>query len=419
MKMKRIDVAQADQLGVCTIASLMGVLTPKNLIQEFLSMTRIVMQNTLATLTLQDETNIWQHAESGFKGYHLNHQLNLSPYFISDIQGNVIDVAHKHYPLLIKDLHEHGFKHEQLIAFDLKNSEQPSSYGQLILFDDSTQVLNTPERIKLIEVLVDSFIRNIELRLEFNALDNKYQQQCRLNQSKTKFFQIIAHDLRAPFHGLLGFSEILVKERDNLDANNIQEMTEYLYDTAQSTYNLLENLLNWAMSEGGNLVFQPVDFSLNQSSKVVYKVLNAIAQKKNIKLIEDIADELRVYADQNMVTSVIQNLVSNALKFTPVDGTGKVYISAEQKNETIEISVRDTGLGMSESQILSISQPDVKMSLRGTLGEKGTGLGLVLCKRFIDLNRGELIVSSKEGVGTTVKVILPIAQTRSRRLLKS
>ena len=140
--------------------------------------------------------------------------------------------------------------------------------------------------------------------------------------------------------------------------------------------------------------------------------------KKNIQLRNEVPEGLKIYADINMVTSVIQNLVSNALKFTPIDGTGKVYIHAKKNDKTVEILVQDTGVGMTEAQILSISQPDIKVSFRGTSGEKGTGLGLVLCKRFIDLNRGQLIVSSKQGEGTTVKVILPIARATPHRILK-
>ena len=417
MKLRLIDIAQADQLAAGNISLLMGVLTPKNLIQEFLSMTRAILKSKTAALIMQNEPYLWHESVQGFKAYPINQALESDAYFPQEIEGNKMDMQLIDYQAMIRDLREQGLSYEQLTAFDLKTVDQ-SSYGQLIIFDGDEQALHCPEKLELIGRLVKGFVQNIELHLEFDELKQKYEKQRILSESKTKFFQIIAHDLRAPFHGLLGFSEILAKERHNLDDASIQDMTEYLYDTAQSTYNLLENLLNWAMAEGGHLVFQPKNFYLKQSSTVVYDVLNAIAQKKNIELIENVAEDLKVYADQNMVTSVIQNLVSNALKFTPKDGTGKVYIHAEKKEKTVEILVQDTGVGMTEAQILSISQPDIKVSFRGTSGEKGTGLGLVLCKRFIDLNRGQLIVSSKQGAGTTVKVILPIARATPQRILK-
>lgn len=417
MTLRLIDIAQADQLAAGNISLLMGVLTPQNLIQEFLSMTRAILKSKTATLIMQNEPYLWHESAQGFKAYPINQALESDAYFPQEIEGNKMDMQLIDYQAMIRDLREQGLSYQQLTAFDLKTVDQ-SSYGQLIIFDGDEQALHCSEKLELIGRLVKGFVQNIELHLEFDELKQKYEKQCILSESKTKFFQIIAHDLRAPFHGLLGFSEILAKERHNLDDASIQDMTEYLYDTAQSTYNLLENLLNWAMAEGGHLVFQPKNFYLKQSSTVVYDVLNAIAQKKNIELIENVAEDLKVYADQNMVTSVIQNLVSNALKFTPKDGTGKVYIHAEKKEKTVEILVQDTGVGMTEAQILSISQPDIKVSFRGTSGEKGTGLGLVLCKRFIDLNRGQLIVSSKQGAGTTVKVILPIARATPQRILK-
>ena len=164
------------------------------------------------------------------------------------------------------------------------------------------------------------------------------------------------------------------------------------------------------MAEGGRFVYHPINFSLKQVSAIVLSVLKTFAIKKNIQLIEEVPDQLKVYADMNMITSVFQNLVSNALKFTHVDGTGKVYIQAVQAETGVEIYVRDTGLGMTEQQMENIFHPRITVSFKGTDGEKGAGLGLVLCKRFIDLNRGEISVSSKEGEGTTFKVILPSAQ---------
>lgn len=407
MTLRLIDIAQADQLAAGNISLLMGVLTPQNLIQDFMAMARKILKSATATLIMQNEPYLWHESAQGFKAHLLSQVLDSTPNFSQDMD----------YQSITDELREQGFNYQQCAAFDLKNLGH-ASYGQLMVFDGDRQALDCSEKLAFIAALVKSFVQQIELRLELDELKQQYNKQRILNESKTKFFQIIAHDLRAPFHGLLGFSEILAKERHNLDDASIQDMTEYLYDTTQSTYNLLENLLNWAMAEGGHLVFQPKNFSLKQSSKVVYAVLNAIAQKKNIELIENVAEDLKVYADQNMVTSVIQNLVSNALKFTPIDGTGKVYIHAKKNDKTVEILVQDTGVGMTEAQILSISQPDIKVSFRGTSGEKGTGLGLVLCKRFIDLNRGQLIVSSKQGEGTTVKVILPIARATPHRILK-
>ena len=207
---------------------------------------------------------------------------------------------------------------------------------------------------------------------------------------------------------MLGFSEILAKERDTLDESSIQNIADYLYDTSQSTYNLLESLLNWAMAEGGRFVYHPINFKLRQITNIVTDILKTLAIKKNIQLINEVDENLKVYADINMMTSVIQNLVSNALKFTDVDGSGKVYIQAQNKGTYIEVYVKDTGLGMTQEQIKDLFQPRVKMSFKGTAGEKGAGLGLSLCKRFVEMNLGEINVTSHEGEGTVFTVLLPI-----------
>lgn len=163
------------------------------------------------------------------------------------------------------------------------------------------------------------------------------------------------------------------------------------------------------MAEGGRFIYHPINFNLKQSSKIVFDVLNTLAIKKNIQLIDRVPDDLKVYADINMVTSVLQNLVSNALKFTYVDGTGKVIMSAEKSKHGIDIYIEDNGLGMTQSQIDELFQPRLTVSFKGTAGEKGMGLGLVLCQRFVDLNQGEISVQSKEGEGTIFKVSLPLA----------
>ena len=163
------------------------------------------------------------------------------------------------------------------------------------------------------------------------------------------------------------------------------------------------------MAEGGRFVYHPVHFRLRQITEIVSEILKTLALQKNIHLVNEVDDSIRVYADMNMITSVMQNLVSNALKFTDVDGSGKVFIQAQQQDDCVEISVKDSGLGMTDEQIQELFQPRLTLSLKGTAGEKGAGLGLVLCKRFVEMNHGVISVSSKHGEGTTFQVTLPIA----------
>ena len=152
---------------------------------------------------------------------------------------------------------------------------------------------------------------------------------------------------------------------------------------------------------------------------IVNDVLKSFAYKKNIELSHHVPADLAVYADMNMMTSVVQNLVANALKFTHMDGSGKVSIHAQRVENGIELKVTDSGLGMSVTQLEHIFEPQIKFSLKGTNGEAGTGLGLVLCKRFIALNHGEIYVTSKEGIGTVFSIILPAAVNEHQTLVKT
>ena len=414
MKLKLIQVDQANRLSRCKISILLGVATPQNLIHDFLSLVRGILDCPIAILKVHSEPYIWHDSIEGFQACEINSHTALYTDF-----GN-IDILtdqslnYKEFSGCLTDL---GFKYQHYLGFDLKLSET-DSIAQLVVMGDSASSFNQPENIQLLRKLIQNLIQNIRLRDDYDDLKERYEQQSALSFSKTKFLQIIAHDLRAPFHGLLGFSEILAKERESLDELGVQNIADYLHDTAQSTYHLLENLLNWAMAEGGHFVYHPVHFPVKQATQIVFDILNTLALQKNIQLIETVADDLKIYADINMVTSLIQNLVSNALKFTPMDGSGKVYIEAKQCDDQVEICVRDTGLGMSKAQIKDVFQPNLKVSLQGTSGEKGTGLGLVLCKRFVDLNQGKMQVSSKQGQGTTVRVSLPTAASINSASLK-
>lgn len=412
MRLELLKVKQADQLSACKLSILLGVMTPKSQVEGFLKFARGMLKTESALLCFHDEPYIWLSSSTGFNAFHAKKEANLAPYFNNSTS---LGADHENYQAFSQHIKDLGVDHERVIAFNLKINEI-DSIGQVILFDECKDPYEQ-ESLDLVHEFAMSLIRVIETRLENEELKELYEQQSALNFSKTKFFQIIAHDLRAPFHGLLGFSEVLAEERSTLDDSSIQNIADYLHDTAQSTYNLLESLLTWAMAEGGRFVYHPINFQLKQATKIVFDVLNTLAVKKNIELIENVPNDLKVFADINMITSVIQNLVSNALKFTHVDGSGKVYIQAQQRDQTIEILIRDTGLGMTQQQMDGLFQPDIKVTLKGTSGEKGAGLGLVLCKRFIDLNHGKISVISKQGEGTIFKVELPIAGNTHQSLV--
>ena len=157
----------------------------------------------------------------------------------------------------------------------------------------------------------------------------------------------------------------------------------------------------------GRFVYHPINFELSQSVKIVCNVLNSLAVKKNIQLRNEVPEGLKIYADINMVTSVIQNLVSNALKFTQTDGSGAVILRAAESEAGVSLSIQDTGLGMTRHQIEQLFQPKLTVSVKGTAGEKGTGLGLILCKEFVEKHGGKIWAESEEGKGSTFYFTIP------------
>lgn len=407
MHSELLKLNQVDQMSDCRLSLLLGVSSPRNQIDIFLKMARRILNVESAVWAFHHEPYVWVVTPQGFQAYPADHDLAVKLQSCYTSEHCVISPSHPNYPLFSGYLHSHSFDHERLLALNLVVNEK--SIGQLIFFDQHAREFD-PDDIAQSEVLLEGMLGYIELQLEHTELKDAYEQLAALNFSRTKFFQIIAHDLRAPFHGLLGFTDVLAEELDTLDHASIQNIASYLNDTAKSTYNLLENLLDWAMAEGGRFVYHPINYNLKQSTRIVMDVLRSLALKKNIELIDQVPEDIRIFADINMLTSVLQNLTSNALKFTPVDGTGQVIMSAQVYEQHVELSVTDTGLGMTEQQVHHVFEPRIKTSLKGTAGERGTGLGLVLCKRFVDMNHGEIRVRSKEGQGTTFTVTLPKAQ---------
>lgn len=276
--------------------------------------------------------------------------------------------------------------------------------GTLCILDSKPRKLE-PAQVEGLRILAHQVMAHLELRKSHRAVEDSNDKLKEINASKDKFFSIIAHDLRAPFHGILGFSEVLETEIDDLDEKGIRDIAGYLRSTAHATFRLLENLLQWAMSEGGAIIYRPLDVQIDQVFQTVFEVLGAMAQKKNVALHNDADPQLTVYVDLNMMTSVLQNLTSNAIKFT--HNGGHVYLSAQKVDNEIHISVRDTGVGMPQEQIKEFFMRQQPKSIKGTDGEKGTGLGLLLCRQFVEKNNGRVEITAKPNEGTTFTIMIP------------
>jgi PAS domain S-box-containing protein len=233
----------------------------------------------------------------------------------------------------------------------------------------------------------------------------KYSEELQeANATKDKFFSIIAHDLKSPFNSLMGFSEIIKNEARNLDIATIEQYAGLISSTSTNTYRLLENLLDWARMQQSQLVFKPVSFILSNVVNEVLEILIEKANSKMIAIINYIPGNLIVWADKDMLKTILRNLISNALKFTPTNG--KVEIKAALMNDELEISITDNGIGIKPDEISKIFKIGSSFSKRGTENEKGTGLGLLLCKEFVEKHNGQIKVESQVGKGSTFSFTL-------------
>ena len=242
------------------------------------------------------------------------------------------------------------------------------------------------------------------------------------NTSKDKFFSILAHDLKNPFQGLLGFIDLLYEDLDELSNAQVKEYLSNVRTASYHTYALLENLLEWSRIQSGKMPFNPTQFSIHDEIDSVISVLDNNATRKEIKLINEVDPELIVEADRNMIHSVIQNLITNSIKFSNLKGrvvlrsrvpktNTKSKISAEPGDrQWLEISVSDNGIGIPEEILPRLFKLNGQYSQSGTANEPGTGLGLVLCHEMVEKNGGHIWAESIAGQGATFIFTIPLSK---------
>lgn len=248
----------------------------------------------------------------------------------------------------------------------------------------------------------------VELLAEKNTeLDEKNAQLEEVNASKDRFFSIISHDLRSPFVGLLGLTQLISEEFENYSREKIHSIITKLYKSTENLYALIENLLTWSRLQRGMIECQPQPIIMRTAVQRTMAVLTSNAEQKDIELRNVIAPEAVGYMDMKMLDTVLRNLISNALKFTRSNGS--ITVSAEEHDGMLTIAVADTGIGLGPEHVPKLFQIDSKFTRTGTANERGTGLGLILCKEFVERNGGTIRVESEEGVGTTFFFTAPTA----------
>ena len=349
---------------------------------------------------------------------------NISPK-IDDFQK----LYYKEFPILEKLYSQKGIIKAKYISEDLP----PELFDRLIPHDIKS-ILLAPIHInnKFFGFIgVDECTRYRDwhiseinlLRTVSSVLSNAYERKIieeaiikseaklrEANATKDKFFSIIAHDLKNPIHNLINLSEILIHNFDSWDRETTNEFIQYINQSSKQGFNLLENLLEWSRAQTGEIKWHPKEIDLKEIQDTTVNLLSTTAKNKNIDLNTQIEEGMTAYADANMISTVIRNLLSNALKFT--EQGGKVTIKAKKTIEFIEITVSDTGIGIDEEDIPKLFRLDVNHTTIGTAQEEGTGLGLILCKEFVEKNGGKIWVESELGKGSDFKFILPVRKSK-------
>jgi|GEM_PF-1429807 len=252
---------------------------------------------------------------------------------------------------------------------------------------------------QLIESLREKKLMEDQINLQFHQLQE-------LNAEKDKFFSIIAHDLRNPFNVFLGFTEMMVDELPTMTTDDLKLIALNMRKSAVNIYRLLENLLEWSMLQRGITNFNTEIIRLKPRVMDCTALIIDPAKQKNIELFYDIPEDTEVVADVHMLETVVRNLVSNAVKFTEPGGMVTISVEADPGSH-VKLFIRDTGIGMSRQLMDNLFRLDVQTNRRGTGGEPSTGLGLILCKDFIEKHGGELQVESEEGKGTVFSFTIP------------
>ena len=284
-------------------------------------------------------------------------------------------------------------------------------FGAISIYSKKPDAFSESE-IELLSVLADdltygiSFIRLTESeRAAARAIRENEIKLKELVATKDKFFNIVAHDLKNPFTSLLGSSELLYDNINNMTTDNVRKLALILNDSAKGGYAILQNLLDWSRSQTGLIKNNPEKVNLKAITEENIYNFQLQVMKKEITLRSEISGDIFVWADKNMINTILRNLLSNAIKYTFKNGT--VLVRAYPGPEETTVSVKDTGVGISDEKVKTLFRIDNSLSLPGTEKEQGTGLGLKLCREFAERMGGGIWVESQAGNGSDFKFTIP------------
>lgn len=348
-----------------------------------------------------------------YLGYPVNHPDN-TPFGTICVLDSKENRYNETYQQLIQQFRETiEFDLLTLDTFDIKTKD----LNQTIIEQHQNLKEKNKEQNKITKALRESEnslkIANEELDIKVKQRTKELQIQNKeleeSNQTKDKFFSIISHDLKSPFNTVLGFSDILLENHKNYDDEKREEIIRYVNTSANSAFKLLENLLTWSQSQSNVIKYMPEKLNLKLLLCETMVNLQELANQKNIQISDTIPENESIIADENMITTVLRNLISNAIKFTNNGGNIVVSSNKQASSNLLEISIEDTGVGIPKDKICDLFRIDTNISTPGTEEETGTGLGLILCKEFVEKNNGEIWVESAVDKGSKFIFALPIS----------
>ena len=311
---------------------------------------------------------------------------------------------------LIERLEEEGFIKNYEIELVNKNGET------LTLLETAICVKNSEGKTTCFRGILHDITeskRNQELLTDYleqlatmnDQLKESEAELRRVNNEKDKFFSILSHDLKTPVSAIMSYSEILKAEYDSLSSDEIIEFVSSLNEVSQNLHELLEEILNWSRLQSGRISYCPEFIDLSALVDGLIKIYSPTAYKKNINMVSVVEGESIAFADENMISTVLRNLVSNAIKFSILYSTIKIEI--KELADLVQISVIDNGIGIKKADIDKLFRIDIHHTTTGTANEMGTGLGLILCKELVEKNHGDINVDSEEGEGARFYFTLP------------
>lgn len=360
----------------------------------------------ISLISLLDEKRQWFKSHHGIEASETSKEIAFCAHAINEpndimiVADSRMDHRFHDNPLVTSNPHVVFYAGVPLVT--------PNGFplGTLCVIDNEPRNL-TDLQIEMLKILARQLMSLMELRISLIELRKSEQKQKELNITKDKLFSIIGHDLRGPIGGFKSLLQLLISGYDLSNTESLMKMLKVTHKSASSTHELLENLLEWAKSQRNEIVFSPDKLNLfaiiSQTSDLFKDICNA----KEISIINNVSPNTNVLADKNMLMTVLRNLMSNALKFSP---SGKQIIITATENETeVVVTVKDEGVGIRAEDIAKLFNDSEQFTTYGTNGEKGSGLGLMLCKGFVVRNGGVLSVQSEIGNGSSFIFTLPIS----------